>query len=167
MEKEIRKAIFDDIGKSTIPEEMKAMYLIADACQTIVERVYNRVSGVFRKHGYNTRDNELLTGLNDFCKAVKMASYHFYNRVEPQISNSTWGIGRDEDNPSGGGNSRAYDGFHEDANEIARLVLLYIDRTARNNQAFAKVFKTLRQMPSNGFFKDEDISYYKVKHYDK
>ena len=164
MDKKTRKAIFDDIGKTTIPEEMKVMYMMADATQTMVEHVYERVAQIFRRHGYNTGDNELLTGLNDFCKAVRMAGYHFYNRVEPQISNATWGIGRDDENPGGGGNSKAYDGFHEDANELVRLVMLYVDRTARNNDGFAKVFKTLRQLPSNGFFKDEDISHFKMKH---
>ena len=78
MDKKTRKAIFDDIGKSTIPEEMKVMYMMADATQTMVEHVYSRVQYVFKRHGYNTGDNELLTGLTDFCKAVKMADFHFY-----------------------------------------------------------------------------------------
>ena len=165
MDKATRKAIFDAIGKSTIPEEMKVMYLMADATQTLVEHVYSRVSGVFQRHGYKTGENELLTGLNDYCKAVRQAGYHFYNRVEPQISSATWGIGRDDENPNaGGGYVQAYDRFHEDANEVVRLVMLYIDRTARNNEGFAKVFKTLRQLSSNGIFKDEDISYFKMKH---
>lgn len=164
MDKETRKAIHDDIGNSTIPEEMKVMYLMANACQLMVEHCYNRVAKVFARHGFKTGENELLTGLNDYCKAVRMAGYHFYNRVEPQIADATWGMGRDEDNPGGGGNTKAYDGFNEDANEICRLVLLYIDRTSRSNDGFARVFRTLRQLPSQGIINDEDISYYKMKH---
>lgn len=103
MDKETRKAIHDDIGNSTIPEEMKVMYLMANACQLMVEHCYNRVASVFARHGFMTDDNDLLTGLNDYCKAVKTAGFHFYNRIEPQICDATWGLGRDENNPDGGG----------------------------------------------------------------
>ena len=164
MDKQTRKAIHDDVDRSTIPEEMKVMYLMANACQLMVEHVYNRVERVYARHGFKTGENELLTGLNDYCKAVKQAGFHFYNRIEPQICNATWGLGRDENNPDGGGNTKAYDGFNEDANEICRLVLLYVDRTSRSNEGFSRVFKTLRQLPTQNIINDEDISYYKMKH---
>lgn len=41
--------------------------------------------------------------------------------------------------------------------------MLHIDRTARSNEAYAKVFKTLRQLPSGNLFKDEDIAKYKMR----
>lgn len=156
-----KKAIHDDIDKTTIPQEMKLMYIVASACQTIVEDVHRRVKSEFRKHGLIAGENELLTGLNDYCKAVKAASFHFYNRIDPQIADATWGIGRDEDNPDG--NPEAYDGFNDDANEIARLLMLYVDRTVRDNKAFAKVFTTLRKLPSHGMFEDKDIAHFKRK----
>ena len=78
-----RKAIHDDIDRTTIPQEMKLMYIVASACQSIVENVHRRVKSEFRKHGLIAGENELLTGLNDYCKAVKAASFHFYNRIDP------------------------------------------------------------------------------------
>lgn len=156
-----RKAIYDDIDRTTIPQEMKLMYMMASACQSVVEDVHRRIKSVFRNHGLIAGENELLKGLNDYCKSVKAASFHFYNRIDPQIADATWGIGRDEDNPEG--NPELYDGFSDDANEIVRLMMLYIDRTARDNKAFAKVFTTLRKLPSHELFEDKDIAHFKRK----
>lgn len=75
-------------------------------------------------------------------------------------------MGRDEDHPDAPDNAEAYDGFSQDQLEVVRLLMLYVDRTARNNDAFAKVFATLRRMPGNGLFKDEDIARFKMKKID-
>lgn len=40
-----------------------------------------------------------------------------------------------------------YDRAHEDANEIARLLLLYADRCGYNQKNYDDLFKTLRAMP--------------------
>ena len=40
-----------------------------------------------------------------------------------------------------------YDRAHEDANEIARLLLLYADRCGYNQKNYEDLFKTLRAMP--------------------
>ena len=157
------KAIRKDIENSTIPEQLKVLYLMANATEILSQQSFQRIKAVFARHGMLTKENDLLTGINQYCKFTKMASYQFFERIDPQIINATWGMGRDEDNPDAPGNPDALDGFNEDANEIVRLVLLYIDRTARNNEAFAKVFKTLRQLPSSGLIHDDDISRFKMK----
>ena len=157
------KAIRKDIENSTIPEQLKVLYLMANATEILSQQSFQRIKAVFARHGMLTKENDLLTGINQYCKFTKMASYQFFERIDPQIINATWGMGRDEDNPDAPGNPDALDGFNEDANEIVRLVLLYIDRTARNNEAFAKVFRTLRQLPSAGIIHDDDISRFKMK----
>jgi len=163
MDKDQRKAIRQDIAKSTIPEQLKVLYLMANATEILSQQSFQRIRAVFARHGLVTKENDLLTGINQYCKLIKMASFQFFNRIDPQIINATWGMNRDEDNPDAPGNTGALDGFNEDANEICRLVLLYIDRTARNNEAFAKVFKTLRQLPSAGLINDSDIARFKMK----
>ena len=110
--------------------------------------------------------NSLLSGLNDFCRCIKQADFHFFNRIDNHVINCTWGMGRDEDHPDAPGNAEAYDGFSQDQLEVVRLLMLYVDRTARNNDAFAKVFATLRKMPGNGLFRDEDIARFKMKKID-
>ena len=160
MDKKILEAIHKDIDNSTIPEEMKMMYMFADSLQSIVERVFQRVKNVYACHGYECKENELLTGLHNYCKNVKIASTNFYSRINPQIERATWGIGRGDDEE---GNILAYDGFHGAACEIVRLVMLHIDRTANDEKAYAQVFRTLRKLPSKGVFEDKDVARYKLK----
>ena len=163
MDKKELDKIREDIGNSTIPDMLKVVYLMASATELLSQQSFLRIKAVFARHGFVARENDLLSGINQYCKLIRQASYQFFERIDPQILDATWGIGRDEDNPDAPGNSSALDGFNEDANEICRLVLLYIDRTARDNEAFSKVFKTLRKLPSTGMFNDEDIARFKMK----
>ena len=163
MKKQDLDKIRADIDNSTIPDMLKVLYLMANATELLSSQSFLRIKAVFAKHGFVVRENELLSGINQYCKLIRQATYQFFERIDPQITNATWGIGRDENNPDAPGNSSALDGFNEDANEIVRLVLLFIDRTARNNDGFSKVFKTLRQLPSAGIFNDEDITRFKMK----
>lgn len=155
--------IREDIGKSTIPDMLKVLYLMANATELLSQQSFLRIKAVFARYGLVVKENELLSGINKYCKLIRQATFQFFERIDPQITDATWGLGRDENEPNAPGNSSALDGFNEDANEICRLVLLYIDRTARNNDAFAKVFKTLRQLPSSGIINDEDIARFKMK----
>lgn len=50
-----------------------------------------------------------------------------------------------------------YDHVHEDANEIARLLLLYADKCGYNEHNFEKVFKTLREMDNDIGVITEDV----------
>lgn len=163
MKKQDLDKIRADIDNSTIPDMLKVVYLMASATELLSQQSFLRIKAVFARHGFVTRENDLLSGINQYCKLIRQASYQFFERIDPQILDSTWGLGRDENNPDAPGNSSALDGFNEDANEICRLVLLYIDRTARNNDAFSKVFKTLRTLPSSGIINDEDIARFKMK----
>lgn len=153
MNKDTRKLIREQINKSTIPDEIKLIYAIASACQCMVEHCDRRIRNVFANCGVKTAYNELLSGLNDYSKAVKMASVRFYDRIEGQIIDATYNIGGTE----------SYDGFSEDANEIVRLLMLYVDRTIRDNKKAGEVFALLQEMPSLGIFKDEDIEHFKIK----
>ena len=119
--KETQKAIRAEIGASTIPEELKVLYLMANATELMSTQAFIRLKAVFRKHGYTINENELLTGITQYCRLIKMATYQFFERIEPQIMNATYSAGRYEDDPTG--DAAAYDGFNQDTNEICRLVL--------------------------------------------
>ncbi|MGN1155687.1 MAG: hypothetical protein ACI4TK_05885 [Agathobacter sp.] len=166
MAQDTQKAIRADIASSTIPDELKVLYLMANATELMSTQTFVRLKNVFARHGYTIKENELLTGITEYCRLIKRATFHFYERIEPQIINATYSAGRFEDDTTGEGDIAAYDGFNQDTNEICRLVLLYIDRTSRSKEGFAKVFKTLRQLPSAGIIHDEDIAKYKMKEYD-
>ena len=153
MDKEIRNKVWADIGASTIPEEIKCLYLLADATETMSTQIFERIKRVWAKNGWTLNENELLTGINDYCKSIKRASFLFYQKIEPQVSGATFDIAGTE----------AYDSFNGWANELCRLILLYLDRCAADKGVFARTFTMLRKLPSGGLIKDEDISKYKMK----
>ncbi len=155
MDSETRSKIREEIKDSTIPEELKVCYLMAEATSIMSARSFERIKSVFRRHGFETKENTLLTGIVEYCKLVQRAEGEFFRRIDPQIQGATF------DRP--GGDIEIYDRFSEDANEICRLVMLYVDRRSMNNEAFSKVFSLLRKLPEGGLIADEDIARYKQK----
>lgn len=161
MDKKTKKKIWEEIENSTIPEELKVLYLMANATDIMCNQTFERIKSVYARHGYVTDENELLTGINEYCKSVKRAQFHFAQRIEPQIQGATWDVYRDEDNLERA--KESYNNFSVAGNELCRLILRYYDKAATNRKAFAAVFKTLAQFPSGGFIKDEDVAKYKMK----
>ena len=96
-DKNSKKAIRSDIEATTIVEELKLMYLMAGATQSVVEDVMKRLRVIYRRNGFIIKDNEMLSGLNDFCRCIKQAGFHFYSRIDNHVINCTWGMGRDEE----------------------------------------------------------------------
>ena len=151
---EAAKAADKDIFSSSIPSEIKLMVQMANSCQVVVEDVFNRIKGVYAKHGFRpTNDNEILKGLTDYCKCVRMAGWHFFNKIDPLITDATFYSGDDGEMTG----VQRYDAFNGAANIAVRLLMLYADRVA-DEENYSKLFKTLRQMPTRGIFSDEDIA---------
>ena len=156
MDKETRKSIYREIKASTIPEELKICYLLAEATSIMSARSFERIKTVFRRHGFDARENDLLTGIAEYSKLVQRAEGEFFRRVDPQIMGATF-------DPESGEGVKNYDGFSADANEICRLLMLYVDRRADNAEAFSKVFALLRKLPEGGLITDEDVARYRQK----
>lgn len=152
---EAAKAADKELHSTSIPNEIKLMVQMANSCQVVVEDVFNRIKGVYAKHGFRpTNDNEILKGLTDYCKCVRAAGWHFFNKIDPLITDATFYGGDDEDGMTG---SQRYDAFNGAANIGVRLLMLYADRIC-DKGTYGKLFKTLRQMPTRGIFSDEDIA---------
>lgn len=150
MDKATKDKIRKDIDKSSIPDEVKVLYEMAGATELISTQVFERIKSVYAKNGYKCSENELLSGINEYCKAVKRASFLFFQRIEPSVCGATIDVY----------GSKSYDWFNSDINELCRLVLTYIDRCARNNENYDKVFESLNGLSSCGIFSDEDINRY-------
>lgn len=160
MTKEELEAIHKDIDASSIPEEMKLMYLMANATQSVVLHIYDRVKLAYLRHGYNTTENPLLKGLNEYCKTVKRASSLFEDKIQPQIDNATWGVGLDENEE---GNLVAFDGFNAKSNEFVRLLQNYMN-AADAEKMYKAVFTTMRKNAApNPLFENKVISHFKMK----
>lgn len=150
------KAAEKDIHSSSIPSEIKLMVQMANSTFVVVNDVFSRIKGVYAKHGFRpTNDNEILKGLVDFCKAVKSAEYHFYNRIDPLITDATFYSGDEIDD--GMTPIQRYDAFNGAANVGVRLLMLYADRVY-DDETYGKLFRLLRKMPSRGVFSDADIA---------
>ena len=160
MNKETLKAIHDDIDRTSIQEEMKLMYLMANATQSVVLHVYDRIKSAYRMRGYDTTENPLLKGLNEYCKTVKRASTLFEDKIQPQIDNATWGVGMDENEE---GNLEAFDGFDAKSKEFVRLLQNYMN-AADAEKMYKAVFTTMRRNASpNPLFENKVISHFKMK----
>lgn len=154
--RELERNIRREIAESSIPDEMKAMFLLATATATMGAVTERRIRNVFGRHGMTARENTILKGFADYCKAQRQAAWLFLNRVDSHIIDATFERERTE-------GAKEYDAFSEDANELCRLLLLYIDRCASSAEGYSKVFKLLRTLPSTGIFSDDDVARYKLK----
>jgi hypothetical protein len=160
MKKEVLEAIHKDIDSSSIPEEMKLMYLMANATQSVVLHVYDRIKFAYLRHGYDTTENPLLKGLNEYCKTVKRAGVLFEDKIQPQIDGATWSVGLDENEE---GNIIAFDGFNAKSNEFVRILQNYMN-AADPEKMYKAVFTTMRRMASpKPLFENKDISHFKMK----
>ena len=88
-DKEKIKKIRADIKASSIPEELKVLYLLANAVEIISQQSLLRLKSVYARHGYKIKGNDMLTGLNQYCAYQKMASFQFFERIDPAIINAT------------------------------------------------------------------------------
>lgn len=62
-----------------------------------------------------------------------------------------------------GENGKAYSNVIADANELIRVVMLYMDR-AHTYEGYQKVMRFLRSIPENGIFPEKYIARYDMKH---
>ena len=83
--REREKAIRAAIDASTIPEELKVLYLMANATELMSTQAFMRLKKVFASHGYTISENELLTGITQYCKMVKMATYQFFADMQSSM----------------------------------------------------------------------------------
>lgn len=62
-----------------------------------------------------------------------------------------------------GEDSRAYSNVIADANELIRLVMLYVDR-AHSEDGYYKIMRYLRSLPENGLFPEKYIARFNMHH---
>lgn len=157
MKEKIRKAIQSEIAATSIPDEIKVMFLLAGATQSILEDADHRIRNIYRAYGIEIQSHDVLDGLASFCKAARSAGYNFYEKINPRIIRATYNIEGEEND------IRRYDCFSEDQSEIVRLLMLYLDRTTRNSSRVEEVFSLLQSMPTVGMFDDKDFQRITIK----
>lgn len=158
MDKNIKLAIAEDIYNSSIPEEMKLMYLMAGGLQSIVLHVCSRINAVYKQYGYRCVVNDKIKGVSDYSKMIMKASEEFESRIQPLVNELTWEQGEDDS-----GNVTAFDGFNAKANELVRLCMNYMN-AEDPDKMYAAIFTAMkRNAAKNPIFEDKVISHFKIK----
>mgnify|MGYP004552722701 CR=1 FL=1 len=153
--KEILDGIDAELDASTIPTEMVTAALICNALDLILRDVDKRIRTVYRNHGLNVKvtDNEnILTGMSRYSKAVHNALYWFERDIEPRVVDCTF-------NSSG---VIAYDDFKCSANELCRFIFMLVDR-GKIDGAMEKIFKYLMRLKAGDRFTVDDFNRFYLK----
>lgn len=148
--KETIAKIRQDVDNSTIPMMLKALYYMADSVSLMDSQCFERLKGIYARRGVHAGENELLKGINDYCKTEKMAVRQFFNKIEPTIIESTFDFG-DKTGAEG------YDSFHSNASNIVFLVLMIIDRCCDDLEAYTKIVQFIHDLPSKGIYTEDDF----------
>ena len=135
-----------------IGDELKLAYNIAFAIDILFNDIARKITslGGFRF--------EKKKRFSDFTNAVKNTLYRYE------------ACGFDEDFMAAtDGDWWKLDGYRQDANEIIRVLMLYIDRTT-SWEVYKKVIDFLTELPEGGIFSKEDIAHFefvaKCREYD-
>lgn len=128
------------INKATekVGNHLKLAYNMAQAIDILTNTIGRKLSP------FGGMKHEKKQHYRRFVQSIE-AAYHWYSKAfEPELEEST------------GGEWRKLDGYRQDANELIRFVMLYIDRSATYDN-YRKIRQFLENMPEGGVFSDKDI----------
>ena len=149
------------INKSTIANGLKALYLQSDASLLQLTRVDQRIASAIRNEGLTTKENPELGALREYYLAVKRAEHYFFEFIDKMTIDATWGSNDGENK------ALSYGNWQADSNNLARMILLIIDRTYHDFDQMEKIFAFLESLESHGQFDDNDFKYFKVNYIDE
>lgn len=93
---------------------------------------------------------EQKTHFLSFTKKLKDASVEYEQYIKSQLEDTA------------GGDFHTYEGYRQDANEILRIIMLYIDRIGTNDEA-TELESRLRAMPEGEFFPNSIVDRFNFK----
>lgn len=124
------------------------MHLTARALDILVTDTVNTLTA-----GQYEWQKESKQAFNRYIKCVKDSCYWFQKAIEEEVEYAVDKSGEGWD---------LYDSYLEDANEIVRLLMLYMDRSHELANR-DKVFRFLREIPEQGLFTEQEIDKFRMK----
>lgn len=124
-----------------IGNELKLAYNFAQATDILLASIGRRLKQ------FGGMRQEKKQNFNRFTKAVKDAAYWYERAFEGDLEAATCG------------EWSRLDGYRQDANELIRVMMLYIDRTT-TYKTYGEVMEYLRNLPEGGLFSAEDVKRY-------
>lgn len=124
-----------------IGNELKLAYNFSQATDILLASIARRLAQ------FGGMKQEKKQAFNRFTKALKDAAYWFDRAFEGDLEAATCG------------EWSRLDGYRQDANELIRVMMLYIDRTT-TYKTYGEVLEYLRGLPEGGLFSAEDVKRY-------
>ena len=137
MTKSDEEKIWKMVYATSIPEEIKAVYELANSVDLMA--------------GFDIGENGKLKSVREYLRYIKYATEYFLRHIEKEVVGATFDID----------GTRGYEAFQNDSRELAHLNIKYLDRTAKSTENAQKVFDLLNALPSGGLFNDKDFDRYK------
>lgn len=141
---EVQESKTIDEAVKSVGNLLKLAYNFAQATDVLMSSI------ALRLRRFGGMKQEKKRAFNQFRKAVENASYWFDRAFEGDLEAATrgdWG---------------KLDGYRQDANELIRVMMLYIDRTT-TYKTYGEVMKYLTTMPEGGLFSANDIKEFDFK----
>ena len=124
-----------------VGNELKLAYNFAMATDILFQTIARRLQY------FGGLKREKKQAFNRFSKAVQDAAYWFDRAYEGDIEAATCG------------EWSKLDGYRQDANELIRVMMLYIDRTT-TFKTYDELIAYLKSLPEGGLFSAEDLARY-------
>lgn len=126
---------------------INVLHLMLQATTVIVEDIDQQL------HVQGTRfHREKKQYIKNYTRCVEQARYWM---EKFGLDSSCWeAVGED---------SRAYSNVIADANELIRLIMLYVDRS-HSEDGYYKIFRFIRSLPENGIFPEWYIARFAMHH---
>ena len=133
-----------DEAVKSVGNLLKLAYNFAQSTDVLMSSI------ALRLRRFGGMKQEKKRAFNQFRKAVENASYWFDRAFEGDLEAATCG------------DWKKLDGYRQDANEMIRVMMLYIDRTTTYKTS-GEVMKYLTDMPEGGLFSANDIKEFDFK----
>lgn len=131
-------------ASALVGNELKLAYNLAQAVDILLASVARRLSA------FGGMKREKKMAFSQFRKAVESAAYWFDRAFEGDLEAATCG------------EWLKLDGYRQDANELIRVMMLYIDRTT-TYKTYGELVKHMEDMPEGGIFSAGDIARFNFK----
>lgn len=135
--------IVDEAVKS-VGNLLKLAYNFAQATDVLMSSI------ALRLRRFGGMKQEKKHAFNQYRKAVENAAYWYDRAFEGDLEASTCG------------DWKKLDGYRQDANELIRVMMLYIDRTT-TCKTYDNVIRYLTELPEGGLFSSDDIKEFDFK----
>lgn len=139
------------INASTLPLKENLLYILAEKMRTLrndIEADIQTLRMMYRTNQIDV-DRKVFREFEDYVMLTQRAKLIFDKVFDVQMDN--------------GLNWKDKDRLREDANELLRLDLLFIDRAALDLDHANSIFKYIRSLPSSGIISEKEIARFNFK----